>query len=70
MTRNLENAFGWVNGGLDSQNSRPIGGFTGPGSGEPDETSDDGSREIEIRFHASGQTIRQREKTLTFSAAC
>ena len=50
MTRDMECAFGWVNGGLDSQNSRRIDSFTGPGSGELDETSDHRSREIGIRF--------------------
>lgn len=65
-----EFAFGCVNGGLDCEYSRRIIFFTWQGSDEMDdvngdgtaELEDDGSVEIEIRFHHADEAILKARK--------
>ena len=65
-----EFAFGRINGGLDREYSRRIIFFTWQGFDEMDEVSgdgsaelkDDGSLEIEIRFHLGDETVFNTRK--------
>lgn len=65
-----EFAFGCVNGGLDCEYSRRIIFFTWQGFDEMDEVSgdgsaeldDDGSLEIEIRFHLGDEAVMKAQK--------
>ena len=71
-----EFTFGCVNGGLDCEYSRQITFFTWQGFNEMDEVSgdgsakldDDGSLEIEVRFHLGDEVILKAQKWRLFSS--